>query len=265
MSLTIFAGCSYTSGSGLDSLEKNSPNLWVNLLHANSKILKNTSLLNVSIGGRSNAGIFQDAVYNILRYNATVAIVEWTSVPRYEISTGLELYDTGMLFAPNCSVIRDQNLNDITYSKEYLKKINDRFTTIPDHHYEIVNLVSYVNSLTELCKIKKCKLYFINGLCPWDQDFFFKKNTKLPSDFTEYTQQLLKVNNRNDEEIFKLYQKIHDEYSVLGGIHADNWINLYSSMRHTKVDLGIDKMHPGIESNYMYYKKFLEIINSNEL
>lgn len=261
MSVTIFAGCSYTAGSGLDDLEKNSPNLWVNLLHANSKILKNTDLLNVSRGGRANAGIFQDAVYNILHYNATVAIVEWTSVPRYEMSTGLELYATNLSFAPN-SRFRDHNLNDVTYTENYLKKINDRLMTIPDSHYEILNLISYVNSLIKLCKIKKCKLYFVNGLCPWDQDFFLKINAALPDQLSEYTQRLLKVHNRCDEEIFKLYEKIHYEYSELGGIHAENWINLYKSMYDTKIDTGIDNTHPGIESNYLYYQQFLEVIDN---
>lgn len=261
MSVTIFAGCSFTAGTGLDNLEKNSPNLWVNLLHKNSKILRNTNLLNVSCGGRANAGIFQDAVYNILHHNTTVAIVQWTNVPRYEMSAGLELYDTHLVFKPNQRP-REFNLNDVTYTENYLKKINDRLMAIPDSHYEILNLVSYVNSLIKLCKIKKCKLYFINGLCPWDQNFFLKINASLPDQLTEYTQHLLKVHNRCDEEIFKIYEKIHREYSELGGIHAENWVNLYKSMKDTTIDLGIDKLHPGIESNYLYYQHFLEVIDN---
>ena len=84
---TLFAGCSYTSGGGFE-LEHKQPELWVNLLHKNFDQFKDTELLNVSVGGRSNAGIFQDAVSSILKYNVKYAFVSWTDMPRYELDLG---------------------------------------------------------------------------------------------------------------------------------------------------------------------------------
>jgi hypothetical protein len=115
MSYTLFTGCSYTHGDGFD-LYTNQPELWVNLLHKNNPYLEKTQLLNVAIGGRSNAGIFQDTVWNLVNKDCKYAFVEWTSVPRYEFSTGLEFYSTRAMFSPNCKQL-DHRLNDVTYSK----------------------------------------------------------------------------------------------------------------------------------------------------
>jgi hypothetical protein len=53
---TVVAGCSMTFGSGFE-LEDKSPYLWVNLLH--KEYLNSTILINDSIGGASNSGIFK--------------------------------------------------------------------------------------------------------------------------------------------------------------------------------------------------------------
>jgi len=141
MTYTLFAGCSYTAGSGFN-LEKNEPNLWVNQLH--NKFFSNTTQLNVSRGGRSNAGIFQDTVKAMLTYPVKHAIIEWTSMPRYELELGFETYSTRQSFIPN-SICRDHNLHDINYTGSYLNSIKDRFTSLAHDCFEILNLLEYVN------------------------------------------------------------------------------------------------------------------------
>jgi hypothetical protein len=252
MTYTLFSGCSFTAGSGF-SEEKNESGLWVNLLH--SQMFSHTTKLNTSKGGRSNAEIFQDTVKNLLTYQVEYAIVQWTSPARFNIELGFELYDTFQSFMPN-SPCRAHNLNDINYSAQYLNSIRDRFTTLVHDCYEICNLVEYVNTIIKLAQITNTRVFFVNGLGVWDKNFFDRKTNILPSQYTEYTQQILNSKNRDDKEVYKLYEKMHNKYDELGGINESLWLNLYCSMKNHQTDANDDKIHPGIDSNRRYFKLF---------
>ena len=257
MKYCVFAGCSYTAGNGF-ALERNEPRLWVNQIHNN--LFSHTTKLNVSYSGRSNAGIFQDTVNALLSYPVKYAIVEWTSMPRYELELGFELYPTGQVFLPN-GPCRDQILNDIKYPKEYLNSIRDRFTSLAHDCYEILNLVKYVNSIVKLAKINNTKVFFVNACCPWDIGFFNKKTNVLPADYTAYTQQLLNASTRDDVEVFQLYDKLHDNFMQAGGVHESLWLNLYHSMVHFQIDVNSDQAHPGVESNDRFAEIFSKALS----
>jgi hypothetical protein len=261
MKYTLFAGCSYTTGSGFE-LEKNEPSLWVNRLY--HKCFSHTTQLNVSRGGRSNAGIFQDTVKVLLTYPVEYAIVEWTSMPRYELELGFETYPTRQCFIPNLKC-HTHNLNDINYTSAYLTSICERFTSLAHDYYEISNLIEYVNTIVNLAQLTKTKVFFINGLCPWDNNFFIKKESVLPSEYTTYTQKLLNTDNRDDNEVFQLYNTMHDNFINLGGIHELLWLNLYNSMRLNKIDVNDDCVHPGINSNNLYFDLFSNLLTEQLL
>lgn len=255
---TLFTGCSYTAGSGFD-LAKDEPGLWVNLLH--QKIFTDTTLLNLGRGGRSNAGIFQDTVTALLSYSVRYAVIQWTSMPRYELDLGFELYPTAQSFMPN-GQCRDHNLNQINYTSGYLNSIRDRFTSLAHDYNEILNLIEYTNSIRKLAHCTKTQIFFVNGICPWDQDFFVRKTNVLPDQYTPYTQKILFVNNRDDSEIFQLYDKMHSSFEHKGSVNQSDWLNLYSSMRSQIVDRNADNQHPGLESNQLYADQFAaEITN----
>lgn len=256
MKKLLFCGCSLVSGVGLD-LEKDDPNLWVNLIHQNN--FKDHMLVNSSLGGRSNAGIFQDAVFNLSKGDIDHAFICWTSMPRYELNLGVELYETRCCFLPNAA-FRDYNLNDIKYPKKYLAEINDRFTSLVNLHFEILNLVYYVNSLVALSEKLNTKIYFVNALCPWDLNYFDKLENVLPSQYTNFTQQLLNVDNRSDNEVFDLYNKIHAEYQAAGSIQESFWLNLYNPLRSLRIDTNSDRVHPGIESNQLFYDTISKLL-----
>jgi hypothetical protein len=251
MKSALFAGCSFVAGSGWPG-RKQDPRLWVNLLHQDA-VLADHRLHNVAQGGRSNAGIFQDAVSAISQLQPDMAFVSWTNVPRYEMHLGLETYETKCNFMPNAP-LWDFKLNDIDYTQSYLENIRDRFTSLAHPHFELLNLVSYVNSLVNLSKILGFQLFFINAMCPWDAGFFDKKTNCEPRDFTDFTQKIINTNNRDDHEIFKLYDKIHKEYTDLGGIQETYWLNLYNPLRKQQIDVNEDGGHPGIKSNQQYYQ-----------
>lgn len=248
MTYTLYAGCSYTAGTGF-LLEKNEPCLWVNQLH--DRLFAHTTKLNIGKGGRSNAGIFQDTVKSLLSYPVEFAIVEWTSYPRYEIDLGFESYTTTQHFIPN-SPCQDHNLNDISYSAQYLNSIRDRVTTLSHPCSDITQLIEYANIIKRLAKKVGTRVFFVNGLATWDKDFFVRQTDVLPSNYSEYTKKILNVDNRDDSETFLLYNRMHDNFDQAGGICLSDWLNLYSSLKQCKIDVNLDNTHPGIHSNNRY-------------
>jgi len=253
---TVFVGCSFTYGEGFNNKDKEQY-LWVNLIHNSNTKIKNTELINDSIAGRCNANIFNRAVYNITHHTPKYAFIQWTNFPRLEIHTGLETYDTRQILKP-FHTARDHNLNDITYSRKEIEKMQNFLTSMMHDHYEIIKIVEYTNSLVQLSKYTNTKIFFINGLCPWDNDFFTKKENFKPNELSDYTKELINIDNRDDDEIYKLYDIMHNDYEQLGGIQDKYWINLYQSFNNIKVDVNSDGQHPGIESNKIYAK----LINS---
>lgn len=253
---TLITGSSFASGFGFER-GRNDTGFWAKLLHDQNPHLQNTDLVNLSTPGRSNSGMFQDAVSYILRESPNYAIIAWASFPRYEMSLGLELYETRQAFLPEI-VIPAHNLNHINYTSEYLDNINRQFTSLAHPHYEIVNLLQMINALVNLGKLTHTKIIFVNTNCPWDKDYFVQQENVMPKDYSLYTQQILNVDNRDDQQIFDLYKKIHQEYQEQGGIQPSYWLNLYSSMRDTKVDSMSDGRHPGPRSNQLFFEKFMQ-------
>lgn len=252
MDKVLFTGCSYVSGAGF-ALEKDEPGLWVNLLHQNHDYLKHLALVNSAQGGRSNAGIFLDSAWHLARDQYRYAFVSWTSMPRYELELGVETYNTRQCFIPN-SPTQDRNLNDITYSRQYLDDVRDRFTSLAHVHGEIRDLVYYVNTLVHLAALQGTKIFFINSICPWDLDYFQQLDGVMPNETTQFTQQIINLDNRDDDEFFSIYRKMHAEYSMAGGIQPSHWLNLYSSLRRARIDTNDDEIHPGFKSNELYFQ-----------
>lgn len=251
MSTTVFTGCSYTAGFGWD-LERHDDRLWSNILHKNNHFLKNTEQVNLGISGASNSEIFAETTRALMDHRPAYAFVEWTSYPRYRVLLSVETYNAQQHFTPN-TVFSDHNLNDISYTKKYLSNIRDRFFSLHHPHLDTVNIIKYTNILINLSKLTNTKIFFINGLCLWDNDYFNVLENVLPSNYTPYTQSILNCNNRDDSEIFKLYSKIHQEYLNEGGIQQQHWLNLYRSMRDNQVDVNSDGIHPGEQSNIKFF------------
>lgn len=229
MSYTVFTGCSVTEGINLP-YPKEDPDLWVNVLHRQNQLLSQTKLINLGLHGRSNANIFLDSINCILNHkNTKYLFVQWTNAPRYEIDLGVELYNTRVSFIHNRGNFLDIELNDITFSSKWLEKVNKTFMSLSHQHCEILAIVKYTNHLISLAKLKNIEIFFLAAPVLWDTDYF--KRIDLASNFdvnrlTPNTRKFLNVNNRSDDEILKLYNKIHDEYEQAGGIQDEYWCTL---------------------------------------
>jgi hypothetical protein len=264
MTYTVFAGCSYTEGDGL----VNGPadeNLWVNILHNSHPVLSNTKILNVGESGASNSIIFKNAINAISTVECKYLFVSWTELLRLYVNPVIETYPTGTLFSYN-SKFHDVNLhNGISYSASYIENIKNRLFDLLCPHYNIVELIKYTLVLQNLCEKLKIQVFFINALATeWDKDYFLHiiDSTRTPRQTTSFTQKLLNADTRNDDEYFKIYDKIHAEYK---GILNCNWLNLYECYRkHFYLDKALDNLHPGIKSNRAFADFLIEKLKDLE-
>ena len=257
MSSCLFTGCSFTEGIGLEFI-KNDPGLWCNILHLTHPDLKGLDIINLGKGGSNNEEIFYTTAEELLSTKPKYAFVCWTESHRMKINPGIETYPTELRLTLNDDNITDININGITYSKTYLNNIKNRFMDLQNSHYKFLDILNYCRLLLKIAVACNTKIYFVNGICNWDDQYFDHNNSidRNPNVLTLLTQQLLHVTNRDDDEIFVIYDRMHKEYKETQGL--TNWINLYNGFRSKYyLDLGNDNLHPGYKSNYEFAKFLL--------
>lgn len=238
----LAVGCSYTYGFGLDQ-ENNDPKLWINQV---AKEL-DFDLTNLAEVGRNNDWIFQTTASEIMREHYDLVIVAWTTIPRYAYSFGLELWNTWRILAKPGS---DVHLHDgMVIKKSELDSIGNKMLSWHNDHWDIVKLITYVNVLT---KLQLGKVVFVNAMGPWDEGFFNHIDYSSPSELGAYTNQLLDINGRSDDDVRVLYNKIHNDYSLAGSIQQHHWLNLYSSLRNLQIDTVAIDAHPGYASQDVF-------------
>jgi hypothetical protein len=275
MSKVVFAGCSFTAGSGWSDspdIAQTDPRLWVNLCHTQINELSSLELVNLGIGGASNSEIFENAVKELANNPADIQylFVQWTSMPRYNFNAGLETWVTTEKLHGNDGNRSKDNINfsdGTSWDRRYVNDLLDRFRALHHLHPEIVKVVSYTRIISDLCKQFNIKFAFINGLCPWDENYFVKlEGTDIkPENYTPFTKkEILNIEHKNDEDILKLYNQIHNDYNNAGGINSMQWVNLHKSMRNSQVDTNNDNSHPGIKSNQIYFEQIKTFIESQQ-
>ena len=192
----------------------------------------------------------------LIKKNYDYSFVCWTALHRYVFWMGLETYECKRTFNPNnifSSIPVEHKGNNISWSSKKLAELNADFLLLNHDHYYIRDIISYVNILITIAEEKNTKIFFINNILPWDQNYFVHhQEVVLPSMLTDYTNELLNSNNRDDLQINELYHLIHSHYADNGGINQSRWLNLYQSFFNSMIDFGNDQMHPGLKSNKLF-------------
>jgi hypothetical protein len=265
----VFTGCSFTAGTGWTdgtniktgprSDPKQCADLWVNICHHNIDQFRELQLFNVSVAGASNRDIFEQAIGAITDFGDEIDTLfcQWTGMPRYTWNVGFELWDT--CESINLRPLRpthDVNLNrGDHWPRAYINDVCDRFRVLHHLHWEILAVVKYTSIIQRLSRrIGIHNVFFVNGLCPWDRNYFVCLHNVLPEAYTEFTKkEILNIESRDDQDIYKLYHLAHDHYREAGPINPDDWINLYDSFLDHQVDCNHDHVHPGKKSNWLYF------------
>ena len=239
----LVVGCSFTKGAGLRS-EDTDDKLWVNQLC--DRIWPGCTVTNLAKIGANNSWIFHETLSALLLKKYDAVIVGWTAIPRFNVMIGLELYQT-MSMLDSGSI--DVNLNTATYTGTWLGSLGDDLRKLHNDHWDILDLIKYINALIKL----EDHIFFVNALAPWPTDYFTKKDINQPSELSDFEQSMLSTQTRDDDEIFKLYNMIHEQYQQYGGINQDHWLNLYNSLYSLKIDdASNDDPHPGYKSQDVF-------------
>lgn len=254
MTSVLFSGCSFVLGTGLDKTKEDQGN-FCNILSKNLFGSSNTKINNIAVGGYSNERIFLDTVFELTQSKYDYVFVGWTSLHRYVCWMGLELYDSKRSFIPGqpINALSAHKGNDISWSQGQLANFEKYFLLLNHAHYYIRDLTSYINILISLAETKKSKIFFINNMLPWDLGYFdYIRSDITPDLLTNYSNELLNSDNRDDEEINKLYHMMHQHYAEKGGIKEKYWLNLYQSFFNMRIDFTDDRVHPGYKSHKLF-------------
>jgi len=258
----LFSGCSFVFGTGLEDNYSN-PNHFSNIL-ADNLFNNNYQIDNIGVPGNSNERIFLESLHHLTKTYYEYAFICWTSLPRYVCWVGLELYQCRQTFSPGNIFLYEHKGNDISWTRDQLIDFQNKFILLNHQHYYIRDLVDYINILIDVAKSKGTNIFFINSLLPWDQCYFTHINEEVtPCKLTNYTNELLNSDKRDDIEINLLYQMMHKHYAENGGIQEERWLNLYQSLYSMMIDVGDDNLHPGIKSHQLFADMLLKNYNSH--
>jgi hypothetical protein len=247
----LISGASIAAGAGLVD-ERFDSQLWAN------QISKEYNLIPTNIAqiGDDNREIFFNTMLELCRNQYDYAIIQWVPIPNINIRYGLELYPTrfnliGTREFGAINLVADQkiDINSIKRSRDYQMKFYKE-------HWEIRELVAYCKFIKD--KMAKNTVYFLNFAMPWDQNHYFDKiNWTTPCELDKFTQELLDVELRSDEDIKKLYNMIHQDYATWGPIDENDWLNLYDPLQLLQVDqVSKSDLHPG----YLSQDRFSEFL-----
>lgn len=253
----LIVGCSMSAGSGFPQ-GRDAPEIWPNLLH--KRLAPSAELTNLSQTGVNNHWIANETASAIVKQSYDLVLVAWTNIPKYNIPIGLETYSVH-------SRLWDTPINlnnDVTVSIEWLRELGDRLRRYHKDHWDILDLVKYVNMLTYLQGTRRPNsIFFINALGPWPEGYFDRKSFDLPSELDKYTRDMLQVDTRDDDEVHRLYTMIHDQYDQYGGILEDRWLNLYQSFRGLTIDQVTEtNKHPGPRSQEFFANVVLSALEN---
>lgn len=255
MAKLLFSGCSITQGIGLDS-ENNNKDHYINVF-TKQAFDNNAVVKNIGVAGNSNFRIFLDTSIELTKEYYDYAFVSWTSYPRHVFWAGLELYECRRSLTPGLLEPSEHHGNDQSFSTAFFKDLRDKFVLVHHDHYEILDIIKYISLLSHIGTSIGTKIYFINNLCSWDYNYFNQLHGSIkPNNLSDYTNKLLNSSNRDDSQIEKLYNIMHQQYNEAGGIRSAQWLNLYNNIRSMTKDVGTDNLHPGPKT-HLHYGNFL--------
>jgi hypothetical protein len=180
---------------------------------------------------------------------------------------GLERYSTTASIVSSHRANHDINLvAGQTIKVDEINRVNKFLTRYINDHWEILDLIKYINILWYIAQTTNTNLHFINYSQCWDTNYFQPVDFAVPTGrfrgtgITQVTKNILQSEFRDDQEVSELYSLIHNQYKSAGGIKEDLWLNLYSPLKKLQVDTGNDGNHPGLKSQALFFEYFEKIL-----
>jgi len=253
MTRILISGASVSAGYGLSEGVQN-PELFVNRLAVEILDYNLDNVDNISIVGIDNKRIFLDTALSVCTGKYSDALICWQAIPRINLNFGLESYNTMTAIIAPGKECKDINL--VAGQKITGDKISDLRRFLLKHynaHWEILELIKYINILKSLGQLHNVQLHFINYNVLWQIENYFQEiEWQVPTDLDNFTRDILQSDFRDDSEVRQLYQMIHTQYRAAGGINSDLWLNLHAPLKAMQLDISIEG-HPGILSQQVFF------------
>jgi hypothetical protein len=249
-----FNGCSLTKGTGFDK-EHLDPACFANIVARHFL----ADYVNLAQGGASNDMIFKTSLNCLLNTDTDILVTQWAALNRHWLHP-----------APECDIYLGSHQfgefsttgRDLYVSESQLKKFNEMFLVLNHNYHNIIDLISYCNTLEQVAKLTHKQVFFVNGNVPWQQDLFTAcPDTNLELHLSKFTKTLIDFDNRDDNEISRLVNILIDNCQSL---NSKIWANRTNSFQTIKVDLNNDGMHPGSASNKLLAEMIINTIENNQ-
>jgi hypothetical protein len=222
----LVAGCSFSSGWGVDRS-------WVDILG------ETYDVKSVAVTGSSNFDIFIQALKNI-NESYDLVLIQFTALNRITVSPSpinsnivITSYDSFLSEA-----IPSISKAEIKGFIKVLSMLNQDWK-----HY--FNLIDMINILQ-----KNDNILFINGLLPWDENFFILDDNFLITTYSKFANSLLQPTEFDDNVLKELLTKVIE---VRNTIDTTRWVNLYNNWNNSKIDVVSNTdQHPGPRSQELF-------------
>lgn len=241
----LVAGDSISYGYGFP-LEKEEPTIWPNrVAHA-----LNASLVNVSIPGYDNSGIFINAVTELLATKYDLILIQLTSLDRIVVSPNMHCRTnlssqshTSLYDWLNKIKIHQFTKEQLLTFKKVLQEINGRY----EHWQRLIRIITSLQNLRKLGH----NIHIINGLLDWSEEDFTNK-------YAEYFKDILNYHSLPDSDIIIGLEEISQQ---LQHIDLTMWMNPFANLIHKQIDNAPLDNHPGSNSHKIYTEMILKHLN----
>jgi hypothetical protein len=175
-------------------------------------------------------------------------LVQWTALNRITVSPSpvnekVILSWNDKFLAESLPGIQRHELENFT---KVLTLLNQDWK----HFFDLVDMIEVLQQDT--------RTYFINGVLPWNQEFF---NLEWNLPFQQkniFLESLLQTDQFDDEQLEILLQKV---IQARNRIDASRWINLTQSWDSSKIDTISSKdPHPGPHTQRLFAEQVLEFL-----
>lgn len=235
----LVAGCSFSSGWGFDDPAKTWPT------QLSQKL--GMPVCNISQTAASNQDIFLSVLKN-QQHKHDLRLVQWTALNRITVSPSpinpkVVLSYHNPYLEQSLPGVSTREINTFV---QILAVLNQDWK----HYFDLVDMIEILQ--------QDPLVYFINGLLPWDADFFYHNWTIPLTASNRFLEFLLQIDQFDDWQLQELLTKV---MQARNRIDQTRWINLTNSWDSSKLDtVSASDPHPGPMSQAHYADQIYDFI-----
>lgn len=220
----LVAGCSLSSGWGFDQ-GRDDPRIWPNMINA--------QVTNIAQTAASNYDIFLASLWEQTHNHYDLVLTQFTALDRITIASSTEsllILNTINPTLPQPMLLKHIPLQDLGTFARVMTMANNLWKSFHD-----------LIIMTKILSSQATPNYFINGMLPWEDDFFAQHDRD-----DVFTRNLLTI----DTDHAKLKEILKQSKLKF---NSDQWVNLIQDWQTHKLDSIADEdPHPGIASQRFF-------------